>query len=98
VCKKRNGGTIMSNQYQMPAPTFSTFIASLSSSAMVQLGEIAEPTTGQKLTNLPMAKHTIDIIALLQEKTKGNLTNEENKLIQNVLTDLRMRYISAINK
>jgi hypothetical protein len=88
----------MSNQYQMPAPTFSTFIASLSSSAMVQLGEIAEPTTGQKQANLPMAKHTIDIIALLQEKTKGNLTHEENKLIQNLLTDLRMRYISAINK
>jgi hypothetical protein len=88
----------MSHQYQMPAPTFSTFIASLSSSAMVQLGEIAEPTTGQKLSNMPMAKHTIDIIALLQEKTKGNLTNEESKLIQNVLTDLRMRYISAINK
>jgi len=88
----------MSKQYQMPAPTFSTFIASLSSSAMVQLGEIAEPTTGQKQNNMPMAKHTIDIIALLQEKTKGNLTNEENKLIQNVLTDLRMRYISAVNK
>jgi hypothetical protein len=88
----------MSNQYQMPAPSFSTFIASLSSSAMVQLGEIAEPTTGQKQGNMPMAKHTIDIIALLQEKTKGNLTSDENKLIQNVLTDLRMRYISAINK
>jgi len=88
----------MRNQYQMPAPTFSTFIASLSSSAMVQLGEIAEPTTGQNQKNMPMAKHTIDIIALLQEKTKGNLTNEENKLIQNVLTDLRMRYIGAINK
>jgi len=88
----------MSKQYQMPAPTFSTFIASLSSSAMVQLGEIAEPSSGQKQINLPMAKHTIDIIALLQEKTQGNLTNEENKLIQNVLTDLRMRYISAINK
>jgi hypothetical protein len=65
---------------------------------MVQLGEIAEPSSGQKQINLPMAKHTIDIIALLQEKTQGNLTNEENKLIQNVLTDLRMRYISAINK
>ncbi|ETR73751.1 MAG: hypothetical protein OMM_06754 [Candidatus Magnetoglobus multicellularis str. Araruama] len=88
----------MSKQYQMPDPTFSTFIASLSSSAMVQLGEIAEPTTGQKEANLPMAKHTIDVIAMLQEKTKGNLTNEENKLIQNVLTDLRMRYIRAINK
>jgi len=88
----------MSKQYQMPDPTFSTFIASLSSSAMVQLGEIADPSTGQKQKNIPMAKHTIDIISLLQVKTKGNLTNDEDKLIQNVLTDLRMRYVSALEK
>ncbi len=86
------------NQYQMPGVTFSTFIASLSSSALVHLGEIAEPSTGEKQANVQIAKHTIDIIGLLQEKTKGNLTNDETKLIQNVLTDLRMRYLSALKK
>jgi hypothetical protein len=82
----------------MPDVTFSTFIASLSSSALVHLGEIAEPSTGQKQLNSQMAKQTIDIIGLLQEKTKGNLNSEEEKLVQNVLTDLRMRYISALKK
>jgi len=86
------------NQYPMPDVTFSTFIASLSSSALVHLGEIAEPSTGQKQENIQIAKHTIDIIGLLQEKTKGNLTKEEEKLIQNILTDLRMRYLSALKK
>jgi len=86
------------NKHQMPDVTFSTFIASLSSSALVHLGEIAEPSTGQKQANIQMAKHTIDIIGLLQEKTNGNLTKEEDKLIQNVLTDLRMRYLNALKK
>ena len=96
---KHNGEKLSkTNQYPMPDVTFSTFIASLSSSGLVHLGEIAEPSTGQKQINVQMAKHTIDIIGLLQEKTKGNLTADEEKLIQHVLTDLRMRYVAALKK
>jgi len=77
----------------LPEVNFSTFLVSLSSSALVNLGEIEEPGTNQKQKNIQLAKHCIDVIAMLQVKTKGNLTNEENQLIQNILTELRMKYI-----
>ena len=76
-----------------PEINFSTFIFSLSSSALVQLGELNDPSTGSKSLNLPVAKQTIDIIAMLEEKTKGNLTGDEEKLLKNILHDLRMKYI-----
>lgn len=80
-------------QFQMPEVTFSTFIMSLASSALVQLGEVPEPETGQMMDNLPIAKHTIDIISMLQEKTGNCLDPEEAQLIQGLLYDLRMKYI-----
>jgi len=82
---------------QMPKVDFSTFMASLSSSALVHLGQIEEPTTNKKEKNLPMAKHTIDIIAMLQEKTKNNLSKHEDVLIQTILTDLKIRYVKEIS-
>jgi len=78
---------------QLPEINFATFIFSLSSSALFHFGEIEDPTSGQKTKNLPMAKHTIDILAMLEEKTKGNLTSDEEQLFKNILYDLRMRYI-----
>jgi hypothetical protein len=80
-------------QGQMPEVTFSTFILSLCSSAMVQLGDLAEPETGQHTQNLLMAKHTIDILDMLKAKTTACLTEAELGLLDNILHDLRLRYV-----
>ena len=78
---------------QFPEINFATFVASLNASALLQLGAIEDPTTGTKNKNLPMAKQTIDILNMLQEKTAGNLSEEEDNLLKNVLYDLRLMYV-----
>jgi len=75
--------------------TFSTFMLSLSTSVLVNLGELPDPSTNEKDVNFPLAKQTISLIEVLMEKTKGNLTEEEDRLIGNMLYDLRMKYIEA---
>ena len=82
----------------LPEVNFNSLIFSLSSSALFHFGDITDPQTGEKKEDLPMAKHSIDIIAMLKEKTKGNLTNEEQQFIDHILTDLRLRYVKAIKK
>lgn len=77
----------------LPEINFSTFIASLNASALVNLGIIADPATGAKEKNLPIAKQTIDIMSMLQEKTKGNLTVDEESILKSILYDLRMMYV-----
>ena len=79
----------------LPEVNFNSLIFSLSSSALLHLGEIADPQTGEKKTDLEMAKHAIDTIALLKEKTTGNLTEEEEKLLESILTDLRWYFVKA---
>jgi len=79
----------------LPEVNFSSLILSLSSSSLFHLGEVPDPQTGEKKKDLPLAKHSIDIIAMLKEKTEGNLTDEEQKFIESVLTDLRWRYVKA---
>jgi hypothetical protein len=80
----------------LPPVDFSTFIFSLNTSALVHLGEIADPVTGKRERDLTFAKHTIDTIAMLQEKSRGNLTKDEEALIQHILYDLRMRYVHEV--
>lgn len=80
---------------QLPEINFATFILSMSGSAMFHLGDIPNPETGKTEKNLPLSKQSIDILEMLKEKTKGNLTPDEEKLIDNVLYDLRMRYVQA---
>jgi hypothetical protein len=77
----------------LPAINFSTFIFSLNSSALVQLGMMEDPITGEKSKNLPLAKQTIDIISMLEEKTRGNLHADEAAMIKNILYDLRIHYV-----
>lgn len=77
----------------LPKVDFSTFILSLASSALVQLGEVPNPETGKSEENLQLAKHTVDIIAMLQEKTRTGLNEEESKLMEGVLYELRMKYV-----
>ncbi len=79
----------------LPEISFVNLVFSLSTSVLIQLGEIQDPVTQEAQKNLPLAKQTIDLIGLLQQKTKGNLTPEEEKLMESVLYDLRMRYVKA---
>ena len=79
----------------LPEVSLSSLIFSLSSSALLHLGEIADPQTGEKKEDFALAKHSIDTIAMLQEKTKGNRTEEEEKFVDSILTDLRWRYVKA---
>lgn len=77
----------------MPEVTFTTLVMSFNTSALFHLGELADPESGEKHRDLLLAKHTIDTLSLLKEKSKGNLTVKESELLDNVLYDLRMRYV-----
>ncbi|MCL2724235.1 MAG: DUF1844 domain-containing protein [Polyangiaceae bacterium] len=77
----------------LPQIDFATFILSLSHSALMHLGDAPDPTTNQVHADLALAKENIDILGLLEEKTRGNLTGDEERLLAEVLFDLRMRYV-----
>jgi len=79
---------------ELPAIDFSTFILSLSTSTMVHLGEAPSPD-GRTHKDLSLAKQSIDILVLLRDKTVGNLNSEEEKLLAELLYDLRLRYVRA---
>ncbi len=79
----------------LPEIDFNSFIFSLSTSALIQLGEIEDPFTKKSAKNLPLARQTIDLIGMLKEKTKGNLTPQEERVIESILYDLRIRYVKA---
>jgi len=80
--------------FTMPEPSFTTFVLSLASSALVHLGDTPEPDSGQISTNLPLAKHTIDILAMLEKKTAGNLADEESRILGHMLCQLRLAYVA----
>ena len=79
----------------LPPVDFHTFVLSLGSSALLHLGELEHPEAGAPQQDLALAKHTIDLLAMLQEKTKGNLTPPEDKLMESLLYDLRLRYVEV---
>ena len=66
---------------------------SLNASALVHLGVIEEPATGAKVKNLPMAKQTIDLLSMMEEKTKGNLDKDEANILKNILYDLKILFV-----
>ena len=72
---------------------FSTFVVGLSTQALLSLGEIPDPHSGQLARDLPAAQQLIDIIGMLQEKTRGNLDREESAMIEAILYELRMKYV-----
>jgi hypothetical protein len=78
----------------LPAIDFSTFVMSLSHSVLVHLGD-APDQDGESSKNLELARQTIDLLALLQEKTRNNLTGPEEQLLEQALTDLRLRYVEV---
>ncbi|MEE8131377.1 MAG: DUF1844 domain-containing protein [Vicinamibacterales bacterium] len=81
----------------MPTPvSFSAFVVSLATTAAVHFGDVADPSSGQKpAPNFEAAGHAIEMLALLEEKTKGNLTDEEERFLKQVLYELRVRYVEA---
>jgi len=79
---------------ELPASIdFSTFVLSLGSSALVHLGDMAHPEAQQEQENLALARQTIDILAMLEEKTRGNLTPEESRFLLDLLAELRLRFV-----
>jgi hypothetical protein len=78
----------------MPEVTFAALAMSLNTSALFHLGEMSDPVTGEKSQDLVLAKHTIDTLKLLEDKTKGNLNAEEQDILKHILYDLKMRYVA----
>ncbi|MEN8188588.1 MAG: DUF1844 domain-containing protein [Thermodesulfobacteriota bacterium] len=79
----------------MPDVTFEAFIMSLNTSVLFHLGEIPDPVTGARKVDLDLARHGIDSLAVLEEKTKGNLTSDEDQMLKNILYDVKMRFVAA---
>lgn len=81
-----------------PAPSkgtdFGLFLSSLSMQALMALGEVPHPATGQPHTDLEQARYLIDILGMLQEKTRGNLSPEESAVLEDLLYELRMKYVA----
>lgn len=77
---------------------FSTFLLSLGTSALYHLGQGTLEGSGKPMTNLPMARHVIDLVAMLQEKTQGNLTEDERGLVETLLLDLRLKYVEVCKR
>jgi len=86
-----SGGT--QESAPLPEINFSTFIMSLNASALVNLGVIDDPASGTKSRNLPLGKQTIDILGMLEDKTQGNLTEDEAEMLKSVLYELRILYV-----
>ena len=80
------------------AKIFMEFLAGLAQQALMQLGEIESPFTGQREVDLQGARYTIELLAILQAKTKGNLSPEEDTALKNVLRDLKLRYVEIANE
>ena len=85
----------MPGETPLPEVTFLTFIMSLNTACLVQLGEIPEPSSGEIQKDLTLARHTIETLRMLRDKTRGNLDEEEERLLEAVLCDLKLRYVKA---
>ena len=79
----------------MPEVNFVSLVLSLNTTALFHLGDLPHPETGQKIIDLELAKHTIDTLSMLAEKTSGNLDGQENELMTKVLYELKMRFIKT---
>ncbi len=78
----------------MPQARFDLFISGLAMEALIAIGDMPHPTTRKQAQNLPQAKYLIDLLGVIEEKTKGNLAAEEEKLLKDALYQLRMRYLA----
>lgn len=84
------------NEFPLPPANFLFLVESILMQAQVQLGLLSFGENDERPEpNLPLARHSIDILAMLQEKTRGNLTSEEQRLLENGLTELRFRFVQV---
>ena len=83
-----------SDAHMLPEVTFSTFVLSLASSALVHLGEVPNPETGGTTRNEALARNAIDVLTMLDDTTRNGLTPEESKLMRDVLYEMRMKFVA----
>lgn len=82
----------------MPEVTFPAFVMSLNTSVLYHLGEIGDPRTGKREPDFELARHGIDTLVMLQTKTKGNLSAEEEEMLKNILYDVKLKFVQAVKK
>jgi len=78
---------------QMPPASFEVLISTMATQALFSLGEIPDPQTGQRMAHLDLARHHLDMLAIIEEKTKDNLSKEESDMLATTLYELRNRYV-----
>lgn len=81
----------------IPPATFPTLVTSIGTQALMTLGQIADPSSGQAIYHPDLARHHIDSLVVLQEKTKGNLTDEETEMLEQFVNELRQLYVAMQN-
>lgn len=92
----RRGETfVMQESHGSSVINFSTFVMGLASTTLIHLGDAPNPETGKRALNLELARQSLDLLAILQTKTRGNLEPDESKLFENVLADLRLRFVAV---
>jgi len=87
-----------SHRKETPRRDFGFFLSTLSMQAMIALGEVPHPVTQARQEDLEQARYLIDVLGTLQEKTKGNLTPEETELLEGILYELRMKYVTKAKR
>ena len=82
----------------MPEVTFSAFVMSLNTSVLYHLGVIEDPVTKKKIVDLDLARHGIDTLTMIQEKTRGNISREEEEMLKNILYDIKIRFVQTAKR
>ena len=95
---KGAGFTMKESTEKATEVDLSTLILSLATGALIHLGLAPDPVTKKTTKNVELARQNIDILSLLQEKTKGNLSTDEKQLLENLLSETRMRFVEAARK
>jgi hypothetical protein len=85
------------DEFELPPASFPLLVTSFATQALSALGQVPDPIEGKTVVRLPVARHLIDSLAVLEEKTKGNLTTEEQRMLTDWLHQLRMIYVSVQN-
>lgn len=92
--RQEQSGEAREGADEMPPASFPMLVSTLATQALVALGQLPDPFSGQPELNLPVAKHFIDTLAILQQKTQGNLTAEESAMMTDVVHQLRLAFVS----
>ena len=93
--EKDSSSGVRAEDLPLPEATFMTFIAGMGTQALVHLGAVPDPTSGQTQIQIQAAKYTIDMLGVIEEKTAGNLTADEKRQLDGLLYELRMRYVNV---